>query len=515
MRPLTKSSITLVSILLLSTCLNTGSSLSTSLSGDLSSTLSDGEWVNGTLVVNGTTTLEPQNANWILYDLDDLYGEWSVLRSGEFFSEVTPIDVGVWNWSITIDVQGLECTCWLEVSQPDGLQRAILNRIVFIGDGPHDPILSPKHDSSIVLDEPVMISTLGLLADGVLSDSNIILSWCHAPNGACDGELFSANVNATWDIQNGENIGSFLIDAGELELYDGTWELTYVLQDSFLRTSPHVSVRVFVDQTDPQSILISPSNASEGDTIIIDGSDSWDGVWSSNLQAIWYIHQPDGSMRVAEQSETNGLVLTLNPTQSGNYSVQLDVLDMVGRMSSSHVTIGVQNIVPVLEVSIDGVEDSSPNSIQLDEEEKLIISAIAKETGSDIESLVFEWYINDEFISNDEVLEISNLGVGTHELRLVITDDNGATDSHEMDLIVNANYETEDKEINVWAILLIVVILVGITLITKRMRLSENESSSMPKWNKSTKSESLEDTDSNLPESELWNDSNASTGGKD
>lgn len=515
MRPLTKSSITLVSILLLSTCLNTGSSLSTSLPGDLSSTLDDGEWVNGTLVVNGSTTLDPQNANWILYDLDDLYGEWSVLRSGEYFSEVTPIDLGVWNWSITIDVQGLECTCWLEISQPDGLQRAILNRIVFIGDGPHDPILSPKHDSSIVLDEPVMISTLGLLANGILSDSNIILSWCHAPNGACDGELLSADVNASWSLQDGEHIGSFIIDAEELGLYDGTWELTYVLQDSFLRTSPHVSVRVFVDQTNPESILISPSNASEGDTIIIDGSDSWDGVWSSNLQAVWYIHQPDGSMRVAEQSETNGLVLTLNPTQSGNYSVQLDVIDMVGRMSSSQVTIVVQNIVPVLEVSIEGFENTSPNSIQLAEEENLIVSAIAHETGSDKETLVYEWYINDEFVSNDEMLDISNLGVGTHELRLVITDDNGATDSHEMDLIVNANSETDDKKINVWAILLIVAILVGIVLFTKRMRLTENESSSMPKWNKSSKTESPDYTDSDLPESDLWNDSNASVGGKD
>ena len=113
------------------------------------------------------------------------------------------------------------------------------------------------------------------------------------------------------------------------------------------------------------------------------------------------------------------------------------------------------------------------------------------------------------------MLEISNLGVGTHELRLVITDDNGATDSHEMDLIINANYEAEDKKINVWAILLIVVILLGTALITRRMRLSENESSSMPKWNKSTKNESFEDSDSNLPESELWNDSNASVGGKD
>ena len=515
MRPLTKSSITLVSILLLSTCLSTGSSLSSSNSGDLTSTLEDGQWVNNTLVVNGTTTFEPQNAKWILYDIDDLYGEWGVLRSGEFFSEVSPVDIGVWNWSITIDVQGLECTCWLEVSQPDGLQRAILNRIVFIGDGPHDPILSPKHDSSIILDEPVLISTLGLLSEGLLSESNIILSWCHAPNGACDEDTFSTDVNATWTIQDGQNIGSFLLDADELGLYDGTWEFTYILQDKFLRKSPHVSVRVFVDQTDPESILISPNIASEGDIIVIDGSDSRDGVWSSNLQAVWYINQPDGSMRVAEQSETNGLVLTLNPTQSGNYSIQLDVLDMVGRMSSSQVTIDVGNIVPVLEVSLEGNEDTNPNSIQILEDDKLKLSAIAQETGSDYETLVYEWYLNDKFVSNDKMLEVAKLEVGTHVLRLVITDDNGATDSHEMDIIVNADSKTDDKEINILAILLIVAIIGAIVLVSKRIRLSENETSSMPKWIQSSKFESSADIDSRLDKSDIWYDSNASEGGKD
>ena len=515
MRPLTKSSLTLVSILLLSTCLTTGSSLSTNDAGELTSTLEDGQWVNNTLVVNGTTTFEPQNAKWILFDIDDLYGEWSVLRSGEFFSEVSPVDLGVWNWSITIDVQGLECTCWLEVSQPDGLQRAILNRIVFIGNGPHDPILSPKHDSSIILDEPVLISTLGLLSEGSLAESNIILSWCHAPNGACDEDIFSTEVNATWSIQDGQNIGSFLIDADELELYDGTWEFTYILQDKFLRKSPHVSVRVFVDQTNPESILISPSKASEGDTIIIDGSDSRDGVWSSNLQGVWYINQPDGSMRVADQSETNGLVLTLNPTQSGNYSVQLNVLDMVGRMSSSQVTIEVENIDPILEIFLDGNEDNNPNSIQLLEDDNLKLSAIAHETGNDYETLVYEWYLNDKFISNDKIIEVSKLDVGTHELRLVITDDNGATDSHEMDIIVDADSNVDDKEINFLAILLIVVILGGIVLISKRMRLSENETSSMPKWNQSPKFESSEVRDSDMNGSDLWDDSNASVGGKD
>lgn len=515
MMPAAKSSIALVSILLLTASLSTGASETTSSPSVLTSTLEDGEWVNGTLVVNGTTNLDAQNAKWILFDLDDLYGEWPVLRSGEFFSEVSPIDDGVWNWSITIDVQGLSCTCWLEVSQPDGLQRAILNRIIFIGLGPHNPILSPMHDSSIVVDEPVQISTLGLLADGELSESNMIISWCHAPNGACDGELFSEGVNTTWSYNNGDHIGSFLIDADDLGLYDGTWEVSYVLQDEYLRTSPEVSVRVFVDQTDPESVLISPSNASEGDIIIIDGSDSWDGVWSSNLQAVWYINQPDGSLRVAQQSETNGLVLTLNPTQSGNYSVKLDVVDMVGRMSTSEVTILVENIAPTLEITLEGIDDVSPNSVQLIENDELLLSAIAQETGDDQTTLVYEWYLNDEMISGNATLKISSLDVGTHDLRLVIIDDNGAKDSHEMDLIVSAKSESNEKPLNLMAILLVVAIVVGIVSFTRRMRLTENESTPMPKWNQNPKNVSSQLDDSDRTDSELWNDSNASVGGKD
>ena len=100
-------------------------------------------------------------------------------------------------------------------------------------------------------------------------------------------------------------------------------------------------------------------------------------------------------------------------------------------------------------------------------------------------------------------------------LRLVITDDNGATDSHEMDIIVNADSKTDDKEINILAILLIVAIIGAIVLVSKRIRLSENETSSMPKWIQSSKFESSVDIDSRLDKSDIWDDSNASEGGKD
>ncbi|MBT4067058.1 MAG: hypothetical protein HOE76_07565, partial [Euryarchaeota archaeon] len=314
MKQISKTSILLASLLLLTIPAPLGEAVSTG-SAELISSLEDGVWVNETLVINGSTTITAQDANWILYDVTDPYSDWDILRSGEYFSEVIPLEDNLWNWSITIDVQGLNCTCWLEVSQPLGLQKAFLNRIIFIGEGPHSPVLSPQHDATVIVDEPVLLSAHGILADSNNSDSKLFLTWCLAPHGACEGESYTSEVNTTW---NG-NLGVFTLDASELNLSDGIWEFTYYLQDLYLRISPSVKVVVYVDQTDPEAVLIAPLQALEGDSVIIDGSGSRDGVWGGSLQAMWYVTQPDGILRVAEQSETSGMVFTLLPSASGNY----------------------------------------------------------------------------------------------------------------------------------------------------------------------------------------------------
>ena len=38
----------------------------------------DGIWINDTLEINGSTTLPPQNADWVLYDVTDPYTEWPI-----------------------------------------------------------------------------------------------------------------------------------------------------------------------------------------------------------------------------------------------------------------------------------------------------------------------------------------------------------------------------------------------------------------------------------------------------
>lgn len=510
MKQISKTSILLASLLLLTIPAPLGEAVSTG-SAELISSLEDGVWVNETLVINGSTTITAQDANWILYDVTDPYSDWDILRSGEYFSEVIPLEDNLWNWSITIDVQGLNCTCWLEVSQPLGLQKAFLNRIIFIGEGPHSPVLSPQHDATVIVDEPVLLSAHGILADSNNSDSKLFLTWCLAPHGACEGESYTSEVNTTW---NG-NLGVFTLDASELNLSDGIWEFTYYLQDLYLRISPSVKVVVYVDQTDPEAVLIAPLQALEGDSVIIDGSGSRDGVWGGSLQAMWYVTQPDGILRVAEQSETSGMVFTLLPSASGNYTVQVDIVDMVGRRSSAIVEIHVENVAPEIKLKMGDAELQNPNSWQLIAGEELTISSNILDAGDDNSTLSYSWYLDDEIISTTSEVTVSGLETGTHELRLVVTDDDGASDTHEMDIIVTAKSSDEKGELNHWALILILSIIGTVLLLIRRMSKPGTDAVVMPKWAAAGKDKVSQNGSFASDETQMWDETIAPTEGKD
>ena len=67
-----------------------------------------------------------------------------------------------------------------------------------------------------------------------------------------DGTLFDSEVNVSWE----NDIGTFSINVSSLGLDDGVWKFTYHLQDVYLRTSAEIEMTVFVDQTNPTSVLI-------------------------------------------------------------------------------------------------------------------------------------------------------------------------------------------------------------------------------------------------------------------
>lgn len=501
-------SIVIVLTLLLTTIPLVGVEASHDNETRLTTTLPSGTWVNDTLVINGSTTVPASNAVWYLYDVTNPWSEWDVVRSGEYFSEVTPIDDGLWVWSITIDVQGLNCTCWLEVSQPDGLYRVILNRLVFIGDGPHAPVLSPDHDTSIILDEPVLLSAHAYLAVGEYSQSQLSLSYCSAPNGACDGDTMNTSRNLSW---NGD-LATFSIDANELNLEDGTWQFTYRLVDEFLRESPEVTVWVYVDRTDPEAVLNAPDNATEDDTIVIDGSQSRDGIWGSQLQAIWYVTNPDGEVRIAEQNETVGMVLLLEPELAGDYTVRIDVVDMVGRRSSATTNISVSNIQPELMLYTDTIDIADFDDWEIEEGESIEIDSVISDSDYDLESISIDWYLDGELFSNNQSVTISDLDAGYHQLRVVVTDNDGSVTEQNIGINVESVESEVEGEFNPLAIGLIIAIVMVLILFVQRFNGKETQSTSLPKWKKH---DSVDKQTDGFDESTMWTEPEEESEGKD
>jgi len=98
---------------------------------------------------------------------------------------------------------------------------------------------------------------------------------------------------------------------------------------------------------------------------------------------------------------------------------------------------------------------------------------------------------------------------------LVITDNDGANVTHEMDIIVSAKPVATEDGFNTMPILLFISLLGIVVFYVRRKRQSEYESSSMPKWNNLSKSTSNEGTNIEQDENVIWTDSNVSSGGKD
>ena len=325
------------------------------------------------------------------------------------------------------------------------------------------------------------------------NDSKLIFNWRLAPNGACDGTIYDAEANVSWD----DDIATFSINASDLGLDDGVWKFTYYLQDTFLRTSPEIEMTVFVDQTNPSSVMISPQTAFEGEMIVIDGTGSTDGVWSNNLQSIWYITDPDGVTYVPTSNTTNEL-LNIALSKSGNYTIRLDVIDWVGRMSSSNATILVTNVPPVIDLQLEGSSMNNPNTWQFMQSDELQLVANTIETGDDGESLSYAWYLDGELVSSSINLSLQNMDVGEYGLLLVVVDDDGAEDTHQIQLSVMEEPKSETGELNIAAVIMFIGIVAFSFMMFRRMRMTENETSVLPKWDSASKTKSADS------ENDMW-----------
>ena len=249
--------------------------------------------------------------------------------------------------------------------------------------------------------------------------------------------------------------------------------------------------------------MITPGESNEGDTILIDGSGSSDGVWTNNLQYVWYVTKPDGSVFVPTTSEDNG-ILEIMLNESGLHTIRLDVIDWVGRMNSSTTQINVINSVPVLGMGIEGTDVIDPNSWKFTLGDNISLKPNITDSGDAVEDFTFSWYLDSKLVSNSQDFSIAELDEGTYSLSLVVTDDDGANDSYELEIMIESDNEKGNDNWNYGSIVVLLGLIGFSILMFSRMKSKDSESKSLPKWNETVTNTDQDVKQVDSHESELW-----------
>ena len=129
--------------------------------------------------------------------------------------------------------------------------------------------------------------------------------------------------------------------------------------------------------------------------------------------------------------------ITLN--DSGLHTIRLDVIDWVGRMNTTTSQIYVMNSVPVLGMGIEGTDVIDPNSWKFTLGDNISLKPNISDSGDVVEDFTFSWFLDSKLVSNSQDYSIAELDEGIYSLSLIVTDDDGANDSYEIEITIESD----------------------------------------------------------------------------
>ena len=96
------------------------------------------------------------------------------------------------------------------------------------------------------------------------------------------------------------------------------------------------------------------------------------------------------------------------------------------------------------------------------------------------------------------------MDVGEYNLLLVVVDDDGAQDTHEIQISVKAEPKSDSGEFNIAAVLMLLGIIAFSFMMFRRMRMTENESSVLPKWDSKQRTNDADSDRESMSENDMW-----------
>ena len=291
------------------------------------------------------------SGDWDL-SCEDYSEDWAMTHICEDGSVVNPDNVAV-RWDSSL-VNGALGTDWaLSARLPAGQQIVSFT----VDDGVNPPSVS-SIDVDVSESAPVLVLTSPIPGIEVDSDAPVLFDFRGSFDA--DGDEFWVNISS--DILEGLIIENGTTDYWyNDELPSGVHNLTFNLTDSTGKTRIHNQI-LHVNPTAPHAIISSLTEGlyiSPGESIVFDGSQSWDAD-DDIIQYIWHQVTSSGSNEVANDINFTAWF------PPGQHTFTLTVRDSRGVMDVAwiNITVGASNpVLSQLTVNLNELEADVKNTL--------------------------------------------------------------------------------------------------------------------------------------------------------
>ena len=455
--------------------------------------------------LNGTSNVPLRNASWSVVNISG--STPTTVISGPYLTTVMPRSDGIFAWNLTVDVPGLDCTCYvsIEMIAESGVHHHV-DLLLYLGDALHRPVMvdewrqqfshemtaeSGQQSLLLVADRTDYEIDLVLAPDSG-SISMVSANVCEAPYGVC----LDAPVTHTVPHQLVDSQLVVSLEPTNLTATEGVWKIVFTATDSLLRTTGQHHLLFVYDISPPVVLISSEQTTSEREPINVYATVD-DGYTGAEFSYTWTLIDDQGVRRAPTDSEElapNHLLFNL--TSQGQYTVEVSVRDLAGRNGEASSNFTVMNQRPTALISNDGMIFAKDGRLTVEENDDWSITG---NLSYDDEPVEYLWVVNDDrswrglTSLNQEHFEEP----GTYTIELIVFDDDGATHSTFLELEILAESIDEPSSSNGWLGLLVFVFLLGIGVGLSRRTGSVDE---LPKWNGNGKSSVTEDATRSIDE---------------
>ena len=451
----------------------------------------NGEVISEHSIISGNiqNELEPISATWELIDssgtrffvdftddltLSEINNDW---KKWTFDIEVHPTSIG-------------HCSCISKVIvQEDNGETISLIASIFISPDPTADFQFPP-TVNIAIDsesqwarQSQMLNFVSMDIDSVESEFSFLIA--QSTNVKCTNAYLSLPTNSVNFIpsQDSQSVGLFSFQIDIVNLSDGWYDLSIFAKNPINQEFSYDCRSIMVDNSPPVVVIEGPSTISEGDGYaIFDGTSSFDETWGiQGLTYIWSVINTDsfsenGTVIVAGLDERT---LSVNTRQAGNYEIKLTVLDKAGNLGTSINSLEIQNIPPLVKLTIDGEPIENNGQFILSRDATCIIDASGStDTPNDADNLRYVWRVNNIPTYEGDSREFSwpdGVG-GDFILTIEVMDDD--FESSQISILIKDGSSDSAMPLSIIVLILSTVFLSYSILNMRR----EKNQSDIPKW---------------------------------